>query len=231
MSRSRVAILAVGLTGLMVIGSGCAVITVSGSGTDQVTISSDQPSTSNTVAYLCRGASGTCAPTDPYEYIYRPPDSTEAVTVSAGFAVEDRSGDPVALPAGRYSVGIFGSIFGNATEQDTVIIDLAGSQERDLSIWHQASGRGDDSAPCPDDWQPSWAQWPNDGTGGFVCNHQSYAYYPDIPVPTGEPPSVLWHQSIARLSADEQCPSGYQPGWAQWPNEGSGGFTCTRDLR
>ena len=227
MGQSRIALLTVGLTGLMVIGSGCAVITVSGSGTDQVTISSDRPATSNTVAYLCRGTSGTCAPTDPYEYIYRPPGLTEAVTVSAGFAVEDRSGDPAALSPGRYTVGIFD----NDVEQDTVTIDLAGLQESDLTIWHKSVGRDGSEATCPEGHQPSWAQWPNDGTGGFVCNHQSYAYYPDIPVPTGEPPSVLWHQSIARLSADEECPSGYQPGWAQWPNEGTGGFTCTRDLR
>jgi hypothetical protein len=24
-------------------------------------------------------------------------------------------------------------------------------------------------APCEQDWQPSWAQWPNGGTGGFTC--------------------------------------------------------------
>ena len=23
-------------------------------------------------------------------------------------------------------------------------------------------------------WGPSWAQWPNGGTGGFVCNRQPY---------------------------------------------------------
>ena len=37
-----------------------------------------------------------------------------------------------------------------------------------------------------------------------------------------------WHQSIGRTSADEKCPTGWSPSWAQWMNDGSGGFVCNR---
>jgi hypothetical protein len=34
--------------------------------------------------------------------------------------------------------------------------------------WLQAVGRAS-GATCPAGWNPSWAQWPNNNTGGFVC--------------------------------------------------------------
>lgn len=213
--------------GVCLFASGC--VTASGSGT--VTITSTTASSADTVAYVCAGTQSNCSSTDPYQYAYRPQAGVDEVVVSPGFSVEDRSGNTVPLPAGQYTLTVFDDIWG--IRSSTILIDVYSEQpqERDLSIWHQATGRESDSDPCPTGWQPSWAQWPNNGSGGFVCNHQSYAYYPDIPVPTGEAPSVMWHQSIARLSADEECPSGHQPGWAQWSNEGTGGFTCTRVLR
>lgn len=36
--------------------------------------------------------------------------------------------------------------------------------------WHQSYGRPGQEVGCVDSWHPSWAQWPNGGTGGFVCN-------------------------------------------------------------
>lgn len=56
------------------------------------------------------------------------------------------------------------------------------------SVWFQSVARASASASCPDDafgtpwqsnwdpeqrpWRPSWAQWPNGGTGGFTCDRQ-----------------------------------------------------------
>ena len=56
------------------------------------------------------------------------------------------------------------------------------------SVWFQSVARASASAACPDDafgtpwqsnwdpaqrsWRPSWAQWPNGGTGGFTCDRQ-----------------------------------------------------------
>jgi hypothetical protein len=35
--------------------------------------------------------------------------------------------------------------------------------------WHQAQGREQREAVCPPGMAPSWAQWPNEGTGGWTC--------------------------------------------------------------
>ena len=35
--------------------------------------------------------------------------------------------------------------------------------------WVQAYGRGSADDACINQWHPSWNQWANDGTGGYVC--------------------------------------------------------------
>ena len=39
--------------------------------------------------------------------------------------------------------------------------------------WYQSAGRNA-GASCDAGWSPSWAQWPNSNTGGFVCNKEIY---------------------------------------------------------
>jgi ubiquitin len=39
-----------------------------------------------------------------------------------------------------------------------------------------------------------------------------------------------WLQAYARASADEACATGWGPSWAQWPNSGTGGWTCDREV-
>ncbi|MCX6432905.1 MAG: hypothetical protein NTX29_08970, partial [Actinobacteria bacterium] len=39
--------------------------------------------------------------------------------------------------------------------------------------WFQAYARPA-SASCDPGWSSSWAQWPGDGAGGFVCNREIY---------------------------------------------------------
>lgn len=53
----------------------------------------------------------------------------------------------------------------------TVVVGQGGSDGQPL-IWYQSVGRASDSAPCDDGWSASWAQWPNDGAGGPVCNRE-----------------------------------------------------------
>ena len=36
-------------------------------------------------------------------------------------------------------------------------------------MWHQAYGRASVDSTCERGWSPSWAVWPNSGTGGWVC--------------------------------------------------------------
>ena len=39
--------------------------------------------------------------------------------------------------------------------------------------WFQSYARGA-SVACLTGWNPSWAQWPGDGAGGYVCNREIY---------------------------------------------------------
>ena len=45
--------------------------------------------------------------------------------------------------------------------------------------WLQAIGRPDHTADCPFGYGPSWAEWPNDRTGGWVCVREYY-YSPSL---------------------------------------------------
>lgn len=67
-------------------------------------------------------------------------------------------------------------------------IGLAAPAAQADSVWYQSVARASATDPCPADsfgtpwqsnwdpaersWRPSWAQWPNGGTGGFTCDRQ-----------------------------------------------------------
>lgn len=69
------------------------------------------------------------------------------------------------------------------------LVAVAGSASAD-EVWYQSVGRASAEAPCPvstgteleagwTQWSPSWAQWGNQGRGGFVCDRQiTWAYSP-----------------------------------------------------
>jgi len=40
--------------------------------------------------------------------------------------------------------------------------------------WFQSYQRGSAVEPCTTTWNPSWAMWANNGTGGFVCVRTTY---------------------------------------------------------
>ncbi|MBI1350242.1 MAG: hypothetical protein GC156_03910 [Actinomycetales bacterium] len=66
----------------------------------------------------------------------------------------------------------------------TILVNGGASQggPKDLSIWLQSVGRWAQTDECPEGYNPSWAQWPNDGQGGWVCDKYTYAYYPGVAV-------------------------------------------------
>lgn len=53
---------------------------------------------------------------------------------------------------------------------------------KDLTIWQKQIGRASADAACEEGYAASWAEWPNEGAGGWVCTKDTYAYYPDEPV-------------------------------------------------
>ena len=40
--------------------------------------------------------------------------------------------------------------------------------------WFQSYQRGSAVEACQTTWNPSWAMWANNGTGGFVCVRTTY---------------------------------------------------------
>jgi hypothetical protein len=238
--RRRFTAIPLVLLGALVL-SACE-ITATGTGT--VTIDSTDPAVGydtitgiGTVARACETSSPTCRESDPFLYTYYPATGSRQWIVAPGFLVFNRSNELVGLPAGRYTVQaedyvVFGGDLARSFS-NAVIIDVFDSSEKDLSIWHQSYGRDASDAPCQSGWDPGWAQWPDGGSGGYVCNREIYKYYPDEPVKgtgavSNSPP---WFQSVARGRDDADCPDGYLPGWAQWPDDGAGGFVCNRTVR
>ena len=51
--------------------------------------------------------------------------------------------------------------------------------EPDMTLWHQSVSRSSSDAACPTGYSASWAQWPNDHKGGWVCNRELFAYQPN----------------------------------------------------
>jgi hypothetical protein len=49
----------------------------------------------------------------------------------------------------------------------------------------------------------------------------------DSPSGEGIPP---WVQGYGRGASTDACKDGWDPSWEQWPNEGRGGWVCTRSV-
>lgn len=214
--------------------SGTGIITVSWAGAaERATASEPAPRSWGDTVLFCPATSGSCDNTN-WSYAYLPPVLSTSVQISAGAPAFDTSYSAVSLPAGTYKMRVvrFAGTSGAPfylplLETFTVEIGGAAAPERDLSIWHQSIGRESRDSQCPSDFTPSWAQWPNDGKGGFVCNKMIYKYYPDEPVyVSGTPDLSDWRVSISRRSGTTKCPEGTSPSWARWPHKGTGGHVC-----
>ena len=227
--------------------SGCiaAPITISGSGTTAVTVSWSGTATSQTVnnvgfpvgdvLIICSlDQADNCNNQNGLYFDFLADGSTSTV-ITTDTPVYGLTGS-TRLPPCNYVMAAFSAVYQNGdpaptpTEVGGVMSFTIADGDPDKTIWYQSIGPDSNASTCPDGWQPSWAQWPNNGAGGFVCNKQTYRYYPDVPVtdttaiPTGTP----WLQSVGRAAVDAPCTSGYDPSWAQWPNNGAGGFVCNK---
>jgi hypothetical protein len=61
-----------------------------------------------------------------------------------------------------------------------MVLTVAVAYRASAGVWHQSYGRESADAVCEEGWYPSWAYWPNDGTGGWVCNRE--VDDPSVPV-------------------------------------------------
>ena len=89
--------------------------------------------------------------------------------------------EPIELTAGEY-VLVLTTYDGSLVQSDhnnamgTMTYSVTGPSligtpaTTERPIWHLAVGRASAEAPCASGYNPSWAMWPNAGTGGYVCN-------------------------------------------------------------
>ena len=65
------------------------------------------------------------------------------------------------------------------------------------------------------------------GTGGNGCVVISFTATAAVTEAPAPPP---WLQAYGRPNPSSICTQGWNPSWAKWPNDNSGGFTCERRI-
>ena len=72
-----------------------------------------------------------------------------------------------------FTSGSNGGAATTAGSSGRIVITYSSSVSPTAPSWYQSAGRNA-GASCDAGWSPSWAQWPNGNTGGFVCNKEIY---------------------------------------------------------
>ena len=185
---------------------------------------------------LCAGTATSCDPgSADVLFVFYPEDLSTSATLTVGTPVSTAGGAGATLTAGDYVLQVASVNPTNTPPVPTYFLmgglfPITISHSGDRPIWLQSFERTSGEEPCPRNWSPSWAQWPRERDGGFVCNRTMYADAEDEQVPDSPRASrgAPWLQSVARESSEATCPEGWDPSWAQWPNDGAGGPTCNR---
>lgn len=212
-------------------GSGTTVVTVGWSGTVTRGQPEGYPFPIGDLLIICSVDEDSCNTESGLFLVFLPENASEMQLTTSTPVYSPLSSSFVPLPQGRYLMVALGADVESETPGvigEPMLFTLTDGMDR--TIWYQSIARDDASSACPDGWEPSWAQWHHDGAGGYVCNMESYMYYPDIPVAgfSSETDDTSWRQSFGRASADTSCPDGFAGSWAQWPNDGKGGYVCNK---
>ena len=93
--------------------------------------------------------------------------ASPTTTVTTLLATQGASPGVALSPGDQISV-IEGSNFNAAVIWEGLEAPAAGGSTP--PPWFQSHGRIGANDTCEAGWSSSWAQWPNGGTGGFVCN-------------------------------------------------------------
>lgn len=177
---------------------------------------------------FCPPDSSRCRPNDAEKMLtFYPAEGSTGAVLQVGTPVVLPDGTPTTLPAGQYTIQsyyVLNTSFDRRSPTFQITIGPTGARP----VWLQSFARASTEETCPRNWSPSWAQWPNDGAGGFICERSMFADAPDEQVPSAPPAAqgAPWLKSITRESMESECPEGWSPSWAQWPNGGAGGATC-----
>jgi hypothetical protein len=106
------------------------------------------------------------------------------ITVTTILSALNGEPQPLAITPGA-AIGVLGNEANDVVTPWSVAILWAGPRtsgdgsEPDMTLWHQSISRSSSDAACPSGYAASWAQWPNDHKGGWVCNRELFAYQPN----------------------------------------------------
>lgn len=159
-------------------------VTTSGSGSVTVSWSgtwSEYNETDGNVLHLCNSGPADClVGGSGFDYFLMLPEGTPSVCLFEGMGVDNNLLSPptAALPAGDYDIQVvhWASSVESAVG-DLLPITISGNTctpSGALPSWYQSYGRSSADEPCTEGWNPSWAQWTNDGAGGWVCNREQF---------------------------------------------------------
>ena len=72
-------------------------------------------------------------------------------------------------PAGTYAAAVSIAPSSGGLWYGGLTVTTRTSSPPSPPVWHQSYSI-EQSTDCASGWAQSWAQWPNDGSGGYVCN-------------------------------------------------------------
>ena len=107
--------------------------------------------------------------------------TSAGITVTTVLSALNGEPQPLAITPGA-AIGVLNNEVNSATDPVSIAIIWAGPRSSDdgsgpdMTLWHQSISRSSSDAACPTGYSASWAQWPNDRKGGWVCNRELFAY-------------------------------------------------------
>ena len=110
--------------------------------------------------------------------------TSAGITVTTILSALNGEPQPLAITPGA-AIGVLSNDTNGVSSPWSVAILWAGPRtsgdgsEPDMTLWHQSISRSSSDAACPSGYAASWAQWPNDHKGGWVCNRELFAYQPN----------------------------------------------------
>ena len=110
--------------------------------------------------------------------------TSAGITVTTILSALNGEPQPLAITPGA-AIGVLNNDFNGVSSPWAVAILWAGPRtsgadsEPDMTLWHQSISRSSSAAACPSGYAASWAQWPNNHKGGWVCNRELFAYQPN----------------------------------------------------
>ncbi len=90
---------------------------------------------------------------------------TVPVKVRYTAPADGTSSDSFYVVAAEQGSGVAGYLF-------TVTVGGPAASTTPPEMWFQSYGRAGGDTECLVGWSPSYAMWPNDGTGGWVCDRR-----------------------------------------------------------